>query len=103
MDAGASPADLLLVCGVFGNISDGDIEHTIGVLPTLCSPGAWVIWTRHPTGVAFPLIPDWLEAAGFTVETLVVSERERFSVGAARLTGEALPFCSGERLFTFVR
>lgn len=100
---GAAPADLVLACGVFGNISDGDIERTIRAFPTLCSPGAWVIWTRQPTGAEFPLIPGWIEAAGFTMEALVVSERERFSVGAARLTGEALPFRPGERLFTFVR
>ncbi|MEO9150884.1 MAG: class I SAM-dependent methyltransferase, partial [Lapillicoccus sp.] len=28
--AGCPPADLLLVCGVFGNVSDTDVEGTIG-------------------------------------------------------------------------
>ena len=28
-EAGAVPADLVLVCGVFGNISDADITDTI--------------------------------------------------------------------------
>ena len=41
------PAELVLVCGVFGNISDADIRHTIGTLPSLCAPDATVIWTRH--------------------------------------------------------
>ena len=45
--AGAVPADLVLVCGVFGNITDADMMRTIDLLPTLCAPGAHVIWTRH--------------------------------------------------------
>src|SRR5690242_10949974 len=45
--ANALPADLVLVCGVFGNITDDDMFHTVGRLPMLCAPGATVIWTRH--------------------------------------------------------
>jgi hypothetical protein len=41
------PADVLLLCGIFGNISDADIDRTIEATPTLCSAGATVIWTRH--------------------------------------------------------
>ena len=44
---GAVPADLVLVCGVFGNISDADVEHTVRTLASLCAPGATAIWTRH--------------------------------------------------------
>lgn len=44
---GFVPADLVLVCGVFGNISAADIQATIHQLPTLCAAGATVIWTRH--------------------------------------------------------
>ena len=44
---GAAPADLVLVCGVFGNVSDGDVERTIRALPAFCAAGATVIWTRH--------------------------------------------------------
>src|SRR6266567_2232996 len=36
--AGAVPADIVLACGVFGNISDEDIGNTIEHLPTLCAP-----------------------------------------------------------------
>jgi hypothetical protein len=35
---------LVLVCGVFGNISAKDIEGTIARLPQLCADGATVIW-----------------------------------------------------------
>jgi Putative methyltransferase len=41
------PADVLLLCGIFGNISDVDIDRTVEATPTLCSAGATVIWTRH--------------------------------------------------------
>ena len=34
--AGAVPAELVLVCGVFGNISDSDVEQTIAALPGFC-------------------------------------------------------------------
>lgn len=101
--AGAVPADLVLVCGVFGNIPDEDIERTIRLLPTLCGAGAWTIWTRYPGGDAFERIPSWLETAGFVIESLVVSGRDSFSVGAARLAGLPAPFAAGERLFTFTR
>lgn len=45
--AGIVPATVVLACGVFGNISDRDIETTVAALPTLCRAGATVIWTRH--------------------------------------------------------
>jgi hypothetical protein len=41
------PAQVVLVCGVFGNISREDLDHTIGALPSFCANGASVIWTRH--------------------------------------------------------
>src|SRR5262245_20309133 len=44
---GAVPANLVLVCGVFGNISDRAVARTIAYLPRLCAPGATAIWTRH--------------------------------------------------------
>src|SRR5262245_61093386 len=44
---GAAPAGIVLACGVFGNISDQDIFHTIDTLPQLCQHGAPVLWTRH--------------------------------------------------------
>src|SRR5207237_8121026 len=44
---GAVPADLVLVCGVFGNVADADMMRTIDLIPTLCAPHATVVWTRH--------------------------------------------------------
>lgn len=44
---GAVPADLVLLCGIFGNVSDADVRRTIEAAPQLCAPRAEVIWTRH--------------------------------------------------------
>src|SRR5262249_49099050 len=42
-----APADIVLVCGVFGNLSELHIQRTIRTLPQLCKTGGSVIWTRH--------------------------------------------------------
>lgn len=42
----AAPADLVLMAGVFGNISDDDVRRTVGALAHLCRPAATVVWTR---------------------------------------------------------
>src|ERR1041385_5412799 len=44
--AGTARADLLLSCGIFGNVTHEDIRRTIETWPMLCAPGATVIWTR---------------------------------------------------------
>ena len=43
LDAG--PADLLLICGVFGNIRPSDVATTVWALPWLLAPGSRVVWT----------------------------------------------------------
>ena len=45
--ADALPADVLLLCGIFGNVSEDDIQRTAQAAPALCAAGATVIWTRH--------------------------------------------------------
>ena len=31
----AAPADLVLMCGVFGNLTDADVQRLVGFLPAL--------------------------------------------------------------------
>jgi len=101
--AGAVPADLVLVCGVFGNISDDDIAHTVACLPSLCAPGATVVWTRHRRPPdRTPDIRRWLVAAGFEELSFTAPAEDVFAVGVARLSGAPLPFEPGVRLFEFV-
>ncbi len=98
---GAVPADLVLVCGVFGNISAEDIANTVSHLPRLCAPQATVIWTRHRHSPDLtPYIRETFERAGFG--ELAFEDSPPFAVGANRLLAPPLPFTSGLRLFEFV-
>jgi hypothetical protein len=98
--AGAVPADLILLCGVLGNISAADIAN-IRQLPRLCAPGATVIWTRHrhPPDLA-PYIRETFEQAGFG--ELTFEDSPPFGVGANRLITSPQPFQEGVRLFEFI-
>jgi Putative methyltransferase len=102
--AGAVPADLVLACGIFGNVHDEDIKTTIDFLPALCASGAWVIWTRHPRedGI-LRTIQNWFTEAGFEPTALVVSDGDTFGVGAARFAGTTASLRSNVRLFEFIR
>lgn len=100
--AGMVPADLVLVCGVFGNISDDDIRRTVGFCAQLCATGGTVVWTRHrdyPDRV--PAICQWFEEIGFARQWLSAPENE-FGVGVHRFLGQPRPLEAGARMFTFV-
>jgi hypothetical protein len=99
--AGAVPADLVLLCGVFGNISTEDIANTIRHLSRLCAAGATVIWTRHrhpPDLTGY--IRETFERAGFG--ELAFEDSPPFGVGANRLLASPQPFKDGIRLFEFI-
>lgn len=104
---GAVPADVLLLVGIFGNISDDDIRATIAAAPSLCAPGAHVLWTRGTTIGGHDLTPTirgWFAEAGFTELDFAVHDGDGHpSVGFARLDAEPAPYRSGQRLFTFLR
>lgn len=101
--AGAVPADLVLMCGVFGNISHDDVRHTIECLPMLCGPGAHVVWTRHPgDGTILPMIDGWFVDGGFERIALDGEAGTGFGVGLHRLNAAPRPFEGGVRLFRFV-
>jgi hypothetical protein len=101
--AGAVPAEVVLANGVFGNISDADIEHTVDRLPTLCAPNATVVWTRHrrPPDVT-PAIREWFATAGFEEVTFEAPDGFIFGVGVHRLVRDPEPFTPGVTLFEFV-
>ena len=97
------PADLVLVCGVFGNISADDITATIDALPSFCRPGSHVIWTRHRRPPdATPAIRARFVAAGFTEQAFEAPEGTVMTVGHFRFEGQTAPFDPGCRLFDFV-
>jgi hypothetical protein len=100
---GAVPADLVLLCGVLGNISDDDVRFTIASLPQLCRAGGTVIWTRSRRAPdRTPQTRCWFAGSGFTELAFVAPDDALFSVGACRFRGSSQPLGSG-RLFTFIR
>jgi hypothetical protein len=103
---GSVPADLVLVCGIFGNISRDDIAATIRALPAFCRPGGTVVWTRHRRPPdATPDIRTWFAEAGFTEIAFDAPDRFILGTGRHRLDGDPGvfgPFDPKRRLFDFV-
>ena len=102
---GAVPADIVLVCGVFGNISDADIAHTVESLPQLCAADATVIWTRHrrPPDLT-PTVRGWFDGAGFEELAFDAPEgvKRWVSIGTHRFRGTPVALDPTQRLFTFI-
>jgi hypothetical protein len=110
--AGAGPADVLLACGVFGNITDADVARTVAAMPILLAPGAHVIWTRgrrahehDPTevdGDPSEHVRVLFDTAGFEELAFVRPDDAGFRVGVHRFTGPAEAYARGRRLFRFI-
>lgn len=110
--SGVPPADVLLACGVFGNITDADVRCTVQALPQLLAPDATVIWTRgnrndgDPTtddGDPADMVRSVFAEYGFDEEVFVRPDHARFRVGVHRFTGKPQPRARGGTMFTFVR
>jgi hypothetical protein len=103
--ADAVPADIVLLVGMLGNISDPDLDRTIATTPALCRPGATVLWSRGQREPgANRTIRAAFTAAGFT-ELAYTSRRadDGPAVGVARYDGPPVALPAGLRLFTFIR
>ena len=101
--AGAVPADVVLVCGVFGNVVDDDVHNTITHLPELCGAGATVVWTRGRFEPDLtPAIREWFADCGFEEVEFASLEGTTAAAGAHRLVGDAREFVPRQRLFTFL-
>jgi hypothetical protein len=101
--AGAVPANLLLLCGIFGNITEDDLRNTVRRAPELCAPGATVVWTRGRFEPDLtPTIRRWFEEAGFRGVSFVTIDGSTKSVGSGVLSVEPPPYRPLGRLFTFL-
>lgn len=97
-----APADLVLACGLFGNISDADVACTVRAIAGLTRRGGTVIWTRHRRAPdLFPQICDWFADQGFA-EVWTSAPAAGYGVGAHRAGREPSPVAAGTHLFTFV-
>jgi hypothetical protein len=99
------PADIILACGIFGNVSDQDLERTVRNLSMLCQTGASVIWTRHRNEPDLtPRIRSWFAESGFEELSFdAIDNESKSGVGTVRLIAEPLPFRPGFRFFPFTR
>jgi len=102
------PADVVLLVGVLGNLSDADVTATVAAMPSLCASGATLVWSR---GRSLEGADDFVTpvrqafaAAGFT-ELWVRSfdvEDDRTALGVVRFDGAPLPPGPAQTWFTFV-
>ena len=98
----AVPADVLMLCGIFGNVSDEDLRMTVRNASRLCAPGASVLWTRHRREPdRAPEIREWFAEAGFAEVGFDSPGPDRFALGTLRLAVPPLPYLSDLRLFRF--
>lgn len=106
-----APASILLLCGIFGNVSDADIAGTIRAVPSFLTQDAVVIWTRgdhEVDGKVSTVVPServrrsFIDA-GFTEVGFTSPDNEAFRVGMHRWphpTGPSL--ARDQRLFRFL-
>ena len=102
--AGIAPADLVLVCGLLGNVTDADVEGMVGYCTQLCATGGTVIWTRARWEPDLtPQVCAWFEERGFDRVWLSdAGEPGGQRVGAHRFTGTPAPLERYAVMFTFV-
>jgi hypothetical protein len=97
------PAGLVVACGLFGNLTDADIEATIGYCTQLCATGGTVVWTRGRWEPDMSLrMCTWFEERSFERVWLsgdTVPGRQR--VGAHRFTGTPAPLAENAVMFRF--
>ncbi len=102
---GAVPAEVVLLVGILGNISDADLTRTIAAAPALCRPAATLLWTRaRADGDRNNVVRARFAVAGFTeLDYATLDVGNWPAVGVMRYDGPATPLPVGVRLFTFLR
>lgn len=85
--ADSLPVDLLLLVGIFGNISDADIQRTIEAVPSMCRSGATVIWSRHRRAPDFtPTIREWFGQVGCVEQAFLSPMAGSHATSSAKVT-----------------
>lgn len=102
---GAIPADLVLLVGIMGNISEDDILYLAGISASFCAPGAYLIWSR---GGQYTDLNARIDAsfadAGFTDRQFFTEPPHKYGLGTARWPHPETPALPLDRqLFTFTR
>jgi hypothetical protein len=101
----AVPADLVILVGIFGNISDADIGGLIATTPQFCNHAATVLWTRgRDPEDRNDFVRAAFRAEEFSEIDYLCNDLGHLpAVGVVRYDGEPQALVSGRRLFTFLR
>lgn len=101
---GAVPADVVLVCGVFGNLADeAELRRLIQNLKFFAKKDAFVIWTRgHFQGISYSeIVRKQFREAEFEEVDFRLTSTGNMGVGLHRYRGENLPLPKEQTLFVF--
>lgn len=99
------PVDVLLLCGIFGNVTEDDIATTVAAARTMTRPAGSVLWTRGAfrDGDLRPYVRQLFAEHGFA-EASYDGEPEPYGVGWAIAPDVPAPERPlPRRLFTFTR
>lgn len=102
--AGAVPADIVVVCGIFGNLADeAALQQLIGNLKYLAKPGTFVAWTRGNRGdiIYSDIARQNLKAANFAEVDFRLTATGDMGVGLHQYLGESVPLSANKTLFVF--
>ena len=98
------PVDVLMLCGLFGNIEHSAVKDVVDAIPSLVSPGGYVIWTRgHSEPDRRPEIRRWLTSSHLQ-ELAYEGAPEPYGVGLYQQRSTSTPRPSHQipsPLFTF--
>jgi hypothetical protein len=103
------PVDVLMLCGVFGNIERATVRHVVEQVPAMVTAGGVVIWTRggHEPDDPRPEVRRWFVEAGMP-EVSFDGPPNSYGVGVNRVKVsrphqlDGPDESDGRRLFTFV-
>lgn len=99
------PVDVLLLCGIFGNVEPEGVRAMVSRVPSMVVAGGFVIWTRGGhDGEDDPRadVRRWFADAGMP-ERSFDGPPETYGVGVNRVEQPSTTPPGSDRLFTFIR
>lgn len=98
----ARPIDVLVACGVFGNVSAGDVRASLRAFGGVVATGGHVVWTRHRGAPdQTPLIREWFSDSGFEEVSFEGIPGSLAAVGCHRRDARSMLDPLPDPLFTF--
>jgi hypothetical protein len=102
--SGIAPADLVIACGVFGNVREQHLSQLVSCLPQLCQTRGYIVWTHFLSRSGLKrieLIRGLLQTAGFVDKHLDFSDQAGLLVATQFYAGKNMPLPDHSRLFEF--